>query len=439
VITAYLISRSSDYWRNDVQAENAAVWLAAVERAGVAEVELAEHLALSHYQAGNFDAAQRWVKRAPNLPVSKWIQAKLFLRAGKPSEAAKLLAQITRTFPLVEPTNAPNVSLHENVYLSASAYDDLSAGRQVLGELGALRLHRREYTQALDALLRAGFWSDSAYVAERVLSLDELKSYVDANWPEVATDTEEEKHAPANIRPSKLSREIRYLLARRLVRNERRLDARQYLPDEWTASLDRLNSAMAIAEDGTLPNDERATNYYIAAWITRTNGMELMGTEGAPDFTIWGGNYEYGPTIEEREELATNAVAGASHDEIQRARVHTVTPGIRWHYRNHAAALAYEGARLLPDNDPRTARMLYSAGRWAQDLGDADIFYKMLVRRCRKTELGKAADEWRWFPRLDENDKPLPRPHVVANLDLVPSEVPDAPDPEPENEADESQ
>jgi hypothetical protein len=29
------------------------------------------------------------------------------------------------------------------------------------------------------------YWMDAAYVAERILTVDELKAYVDRNWPEV--------------------------------------------------------------------------------------------------------------------------------------------------------------------------------------------------------------------------------------------------------------
>ncbi len=423
VISALLVSHSSDYWRNDDSAEHAMLWLNAIERASVSDVDLAEQLALANYQAGRFDAAQRWVKRAPSSPVSQWLQAKLLLRAGKANEAAKLLAKITRSFPLVEPTNAANKSLSENLYVPNGDDEALTAGRQLLGELGVLRLHRHEYTQALDALLRAGFWSDVAYVAERVLSVDDLKSYVDFNWPEVATDSEDDQQMPTELRPSTLSKNIRYLLARRLVRNERRNDARVYFPEEWLASFDQLTAALVIAEDDAQPKEQRATHYYAAAWIVRTNGMELMGTEGAPDFTVWAGNHEYGPTRDDRESFSTNAVTGASPDELRRAQSHSVEPVHRWHYRGHAAALAYEAAKLLPNNDDRTARALYWAGRWVQDLNAADVFYKLLVRRCRKTELGNAADEWRWFPRLDVDGRPLPSPRIIAQLQPVTAEI----------------
>ena len=56
----------------------------------------------------------------------------------------------------------------------------------------------------------------------------------------------------------------------------------------------------------------------------------------------------------------------------------------------------------MPDNDDETARMLCIAGSWikARDSETADRFYKAMVRRCGKTDLGKEADKLRWFPKI---------------------------------------
>jgi len=74
---------------------------------------------------------------------------------------------------------------------------------------------------------------------------------------------------------------------------------------------------------------------------------------------------------------------------------------LRWHYRYIAADLAWEAARLMPDDSPETADVLCEAGGWLKDRDPkaADRFYKALVRRCTQTPLGQAADEKRWFPQ----------------------------------------
>jgi hypothetical protein len=96
-------------------------------------------------------------------------------------------------------------------------------------------------------------------------------------------------------------------------------------------------------------------------------------------------------------------------DELRRAIAQAVEPPVRFHYRYLAADLAWEAAQLMPDNSDDTARVLCVAGSWLKnrDPKAADKFYKELVRRCRRTVLGTAADLKRWFPELDEDGKPL--------------------------------
>ena len=67
----------------------------------------------------------------------------------------------------------------------------------------------------------------------------------------------------------------------------------------------------------------------------------------------------------------------------------------------------WNGPRRMASNTDETAMILYKLGKEAPDLQSADIVYKMLVRRCRKTELGDAADRQRWFPPFDANGKPF--------------------------------
>ena len=66
-----------------------------------------------------------------------------------------------------------------------------------------------------------------------------------------------------------------------------------------------------------------------------------------------------------------------------------------------------EQVKLMPRDTDETALAFYKLGKSAPTLEQADIAYKLLVRRCRKTELGDAADRQRWFPRFDENGKPI--------------------------------
>jgi photosystem II stability/assembly factor-like uncharacterized protein/tetratricopeptide (TPR) repeat protein len=435
VITAYLISRNPYIDPHEAETDPQAkqffdrttAWLEAVESAGVKDVESACQFALAAYQASRMEIAQRWINRAGSEPVAQWLQAKLFMRSGKIAGAAKLLAKLSRRFPQEPPgTNAP-ASLEENLYVTVNPVwnDSIPIGRQAFGELGALHLARREYTGALDALLRSGYWMDAAYVAERVLTVEELKTYVDREWQAVMpaeTAKETVERHDGDWRPTNIRQEIRYLLARRLARINRDNEARQYFPAGTRLKFDALMAALCITRDESLPRDQRAKALYAASWMTRTNGMELFGTEAEPDWLGSGGSYNWGGVSVASRTNESFKILGATSDELNRARKHAPDPDARFHYRYQAATLAFEAAQLMPDNSNETARVLCTAGSWIKylDPKKADPIYKTLVRRCGKTAIGRQADLMRWFPVLDAAGNPIPyKPRTNQSIQEV--------------------
>jgi hypothetical protein len=423
LVTAYLISRYTDSSDSD-EDKSVVVWLAAVEAANVQDTGEAEQFALAAYQANHMALTQRWIDRAAGTPTAQWLQAKLLLRRGKVPEATATLARVAELFPVEhpDPDNPANRSFADD--LSVTDRGRTPASRYIRGELGALQLSHGDYTPALDSLLRGGFWLDGAYVAERVLSVDELKGYVDENWPPDASTNSADTNAPASGEESASSAphpgaDIRYLLARRLTRELRSTDARPYYPIEMLPQVDALIGALRTGWDETAPADQRAEALFTAAGIARTNGMELLGTETAPDWHFYDGDFEGGVTLESRTNEEPK-ILRPTPDELRRAAVHKPDPDERFHYRFQAAFLAWEAARLLPDNSEQMARVLYTAGSWLKnrDPQTADLFYKALVRHCRNTALGDEADRRRWFPPVDENWNPIPR---LPSIELDPS------------------
>jgi hypothetical protein len=467
VVTAYLISQRR--WVRQAAEEETGTehhdrWLAAVEAAGVRDVDSAEKLALAAYQAGEMEKAERWVQRSrPDALAAQWIQAKLFLYRGKISEAAALLAKVAHDFPVQsdqrpvkfmgrknlqdldanrghEPTPSPlpggepgtvaanEASLlggagggfMESLSIEFEGHPSIQGRQQLLGELGALRLTRREFTEALDALLRSGFWMDAAYVAERVLTPDELKTYVDRNWPAVVHDpgaAEAEAADSGESSPDFIRANLRHLLARRLARLDRRPEARPYYPASLQERFDALSVALLTGGNEKLARAQRAAALFEAAKITRYEGMELMATSVESDWAVHHGSFEYGVTAASRASDQENYLV-ASADERDRALKHATYPKVRFHYRYVAAFLAWDAAGLMPGNSDETAKVLCQAGSWLKDRDPktADLFYKTLVRRCRKTAIGAEADRLRWFPKLDQDGnlapivKPLPKP-----------------------------
>jgi photosystem II stability/assembly factor-like uncharacterized protein len=414
VIMAYLVSRNPYNDRSEINVDpnakkffdRTANWLKAVEVAGVRDVESAEELALAAYQASDMDSAQRWINRSGGSAVAQWLQAKLFLRDGKIEAAAALLAKVSRKFPQELPgTNAP-AGFTQSLFVDINPElgERIAAGRQASGELGVVHLARREYTEALDALLRSDYWMDSAYVAERVLTADELKSYVDREWQAVTPAQaagETVGRSDGDWQPSNVRQAIRCLLARRLARLNRNIEARAYYPAERRPQFDALMSALQIGRDESSSSPQRAEALFSAALMTRTNGMELLGTEAEPD--------NLGISAASRTNEAFKILA-ATADELDRARRHAPDPDAQYHYRYQAAELAFEAAKLMPDNSDETARVLCTAGSWIKylDPKKADPIYKALVRRCGKTAIGRQADLMRWFPILDASGNPIP-------------------------------
>ncbi len=92
-----------------------------------------------------------------------------------------------------------------------------------------------------------------------------------------------------------------------------------------------------------------------------------------------------------------NSVAGKL--TLSAAPRESGVPEDRFHYRYEAADHAWDAA----DQSDQTARVLCVAGSWLKDRDPqaADRFYKALVRRCGKTQLGREADKLRWFPKIE--------------------------------------
>ena len=412
----------------------AKLWLEAVERAEVKDIVAAERLALAAYQTGDFAAANRWLTRAGESALGHWLRAKVALRAGQLETANQLLARLTQEYPL------DSITTTGDLFVRQDAFENLPAPRQLLGELGVLRLARGEYGAALDALLRSGFWIDAAYVAERVLTLEELQAYVDRQWPDAAPKSAAPTHwqTPGPLvtaaedkiglswrgGPTDPRALIRYLLARRLARARQWSQARAYYPPPWLAKYDTFCAALKLAEDTSQASGARAAAYFQAARLARHDGLELFGTETEPDWRWHDGDYTDGPSLATRLATTNLVRLAATAEEQRRATQHKPEPDKRFHYRYVAADLAWQAALLMPNNSDDTARVLCEGGSWLKVLDPkaADVFYKALVRRCRKTALGAEADRLRWFPSLEPkqttpaptNQPPSPKAEPVT-------------------------
>jgi len=419
VLTAFLVSDASAPWDLEglVEPDEAAdpdapkiphpggdAWLAALNKAGIKVVEGAERIGWAAYQAGNFAAARQWLDRAPaDGPMTRWIRAKLLLRDGKLAEAQKLLDQAAATLP--DPQLTENeLYFHSDGETGGKIATPSLAG----GESAALLTTEGKYTEALDRFLKSGFWVDAAHLAEQVLTVEELKAYVDAHWPaSLVKDVPEdpEYHEGLQAAPSNVAaRDIRYLLGRRLVRAGRYDEAKPYLAESMEAPLNAFTTALRQGQDAGQPADPRAAALFRAACVARKQGLELMGTELDPDWFLLEGEYEMTDFPDQMKGRGENQHLKPGPGELQQMEQNRPDPDKRFHYRYRAAALAWDAAGLLPDGSDQKARILATAGTWlkTRDADAARPFYKALLDCCSDTKLGQAAQRARWFPEVPE-------------------------------------
>jgi len=201
----------------------------------------------------------------------------------------RLIAKALNQLPPVVESDATNAAeLVDNLRWTRDNENLVSARSQMSGELGVLELSRSEFTQALDAFATVRVSGRMPpNVAERVLTTAELKNYVDENWSAPAVESDQ-----SDTR----GKDIRYLLARRLTREMHSDKAREYYPEGWRPRFDELVGALNAGWNESSRAKQRAKALFEAAYMARTNGMELLGTELAPDWFVHGGSFQEGLT-----------------------------------------------------------------------------------------------------------------------------------------------
>lgn len=360
-------------WEADPRwTQQARRWALAIHETGVAEVRGADRLAWLAYEGGLFGLAADWLKIAPtDSAEADWLRSKLALRSGDAAEGARWLEQTLRAG-----------GLH------------WAHRKLAWAELGRTRMALDQPQAAFEAFVRGDHWEDAAFVAERVLSVDELAALVDAA---VAHGSD-----PDAIEPDAGCGMARDLLARRLAREDQGERALRYMPESERESFTAYLADVERGFDTSRPVTERAEALWRAARVVRDHGMNFFGAALEPDWAVWDGRFDGGSY--ERARLGVPLLEGGvfAPTAQEQARIReNPAPEKRFHYRYQAAELASWAASLMPDESDETARVLWEAGGWLKhrDPKAAEPFYQALVLRCGRTELGRAAKERRWFPR----------------------------------------
>ncbi|MBB6251306.1 hypothetical protein [Nitrospirillum iridis] len=340
----------------------------------------ADQLAALAYRKGDYELAARLAAMKPG-PLASWVQAKLALRKGDLAQAAKLYAEAAAAFP------ATGDGPQGNTMTAAER-------NRLIGEGGTVALARGEYVVALDLLMpvAATYWGDVVHIAERVLTVDELKAYVDAKipasvaagwaqkvdntqWPNTLLDTMgvgyKYDESVDRLRYQGAPLALRSLLARRLMRAGRGKEALAYYHDPAVAKdarayMDALNDA-----GGAWWPASRARAWFQASTLARGRGMEIMGTEGAPDEAALKGAYNVGIG---QANLPPTGATFVTDGERKRFADSALQPDFRFHYRHLAADAAEHAADQLPHTSQAYAASLCWAVTYVQSTL-ADVRY----------------------------------------------------------------
>jgi hypothetical protein len=376
-----------------------------------------DRLAAIAYATGRFDLAGS-LATGIATPLASVVRAKLALRAGNRQEAAKEFA----------------AAIGRRKDAGAQSGRSELVWSRLLAENGVLAMSRSDYASALQSLMEAGseHWLDAAYVAERVMSLDELTDFArqhvpatTAPDPRVSADPYWHQYFG---RPPDPARALRLLLARRQMREQRFDEALENFSNNDVA-LDKEHPSLAAmaAEYAAAIRDStrrwsrigRAEGLFEAASLAKQFGMELLGHELAPDFATFDGAFTL--DADNKPDSYTSA------NEVVRITANP-PPATRFHYRIVAFDLAQRSADNLPPRSQAFAAVLCANLRWARqrdDMERATTLYQRYVReaayvpwsrqfggRCEAPDFRRAT-AMLWRSRLDATRVAL-RPYRIA-------------------------
>ena len=424
LVTAHILATGSThtYFSEEAGAAQARArrWLEVIKAAKLSRVEDAEYLGWIGYMRGDYADAGRWLKLSSGTtPAALWLKAKLERREGHLAEAAKAMAEAWKTLRDEHAyTGWAGRSRVSDYYSGGDDFEYVYRGeapswslsQEASGDFAALYLQRADFVQALDIFFKADLWNDAAYVAERVLTTTELKRYVDQLPAKTVSPTPVMAYTFGWQDKIPATGKLRYLLGRRLVREHRYNDATPYLQPPFDQILRRYVDSLRAGENEALTKRDRALALFRAAWIARYDGMEIMGTEMAPDGFTEAGDFPVPDLAAQRVsgkaeqmtyagEKKIPSVLRATRDETKRVAKSGASPDVRFHYRLIAGALAIKAAALLSDNSEELPDVINMAGRWTkeQDEKVADRYFNLLEKRAAQTDIGRAAIARRWF------------------------------------------
>ncbi|MBI3904943.1 MAG: hypothetical protein HY309_05170 [Pseudomonas fluorescens] len=387
LVTASLISRLG--WSFGDQPPNEQKMIKLLQNSTRGSLENADRLAAMNYQQGDYASAKAFLEHAGDGGLAWWLRAKLAVREGDKSAAAAAYAKAAQAFPQNESWGERRTPDYD--------YETLQPKCRVEGESAILALQRGDYLQAFDQLYRSQsiYWFDAATVAERVLTLEELKHYVDTQVPAPPPLSQLDRD---NYVPLPVAASLRNLLGRRLLREGHYEQAPAYFDNDGLRHKARLYGEQRLAADSAWWPTRRAAALFNAAWTAREWGMDILGYEMAPDYATFGGNFTLA-----NDELKVGPLV--AEDEVKRQQASAAQPDQRYHYRFVATALASKAADNLPHTSQAFAAVLCEASGWNSSLEEQSAIYQRYVKEGPYVEWAADFGHQCPYPDFENADK----------------------------------
>lgn len=357
------------------------------------DIENADRLAALSYQGGNYQYAAQLAERS-ETPLAYWVKSKLARRGGDRSLAAVYMAKATADRQTI--SNTMSDGLRDRLNLENAVV--------VLETKGPVQSIAKMYAMGSKR------WPDIAYIAERLLTTEELRVFVDS-IPESTEKAEPSfdksnaltdsfgKHLDGDelaaqfgyrstsrittaLKPLDRAYQIRNLTARRLMREGRYKTALRYFA---TSDLQTINYAREYGEALRLSRHAKdrtakAELLFKAGLLAREHGMDILGYELAPDFYYAAGNYDAYSILgfKESEGPSPLIYGKAAMSAEEAARFDATAPIFdkRFHYRYLAVKHARGSAALVPRRSQAYRAILCHATSWAPSWALKDDLYR---------------------------------------------------------------
>ena len=309
-----------------------------------------------------------------------------------------------------------------------STYIDITNNKQLrtqlTGERAILALTLGNYRQALLDFESCGMWDVVQYIAECLMSLDELRNFIDGRryehrrspimknaWGKEIGDVDtmlasrlfrmgREDEALTYVRPQLFGQASLYLVLRKLATNPD-IDARVRADAYWRASL--LVPALST----------QLLEYPFSPWLFRNNDRKTFSIHISYD-SLPHHRLELGEYAERHKKHPLLSAAEDERSRISRwlASCHDMITDPKDKPDYIQFALAVEAGRLLPADDPAGATILQYAGNILKykDPEGAVSAFRLLARKYAATPYGEFAANHSWFAK----EYPTPPENIVT-------------------------